>query len=73
MNLDRRHTAFSFKNAPIKIIATEISGPPATRAVKTGGPLISVAMIFIGAFLNEKAVCRLSKFIHNKSSGRKNL
>jgi len=39
MNLDRRHTAFSFKNAPIKIIATEISGPPATRAVKTGGPI----------------------------------
>jgi hypothetical protein len=45
-----------------------------TSAVCTaGGPLISVAMIFIGAFLNEKAVCRLSKYIHSKSSGRKNL
>jgi hypothetical protein len=39
MYLDRQHTAFSFKNAPIKIIATEIGGPPANRAVKTGGPI----------------------------------
>jgi hypothetical protein len=43
------------------------------RYVWLAAHLISVAMIFIGAFLNEKAVCRLSQNIHNKSSGRKNL
>jgi hypothetical protein len=48
-------------------------GPPVFTAWLAGGPLISVAMIFIGAFLNEKAVCRLSKNIHSKSSRRKDL